>query len=55
MTRRKVVQRFTPRMSSRIVTALLNSKVNELRHLGLTERAIARKLGIPRWAIRTVN
>lgn len=39
----------------KIVVALLASNVTTMRQQGLTDRAIARKLNLPRWIVRAVE
>ena len=45
----------SPVVMEAIVVAMLVNQVNDLRHAGLSDRAIARKLKLPRWIIRGVR
>lgn len=38
-----------------VVVALLTNQVRDLRRTGLTDRAIARKLNLPRWIVRSIE
>lgn len=38
-----------------VVVALLTSQVRDLRRTGLSDRAIARKLDLPRWIVRGIE
>ncbi len=51
----KRLPEFNPQSAKRLLAALVVDKVMELRQLGMSDRAIARKLGVPRWMVRVVS
>ncbi len=55
MTKAKKARRFNIETLERLTIAMLNNQVNDMRHNGLTDRAIARKLNLPRWMVRMVS
>lgn len=55
MTKRKMKKHFKLEVLERMIVALINNTVHDMRHNGLTDRAIARKLELPRWMIRMVE
>jgi hypothetical protein len=52
---RKKLPVFSQRTSSRLLSILLQRAVRDMRYQGLTDRAIARRLEIPRWMVRTIS
>ncbi len=51
---KKKLPTFSERTSSRLTAVLLRHVVKDMRFTGLTDRAIARKLELPRWMVRAV-
>jgi hypothetical protein len=55
MTKNKGLLALSNATKDSLIVALLIERVNDMRHAGLTDRAIARKLNLPRWVIRGVK
>lgn len=46
---------FNTATLEKLVVSLLITQVNDMRQAGLTDRAIARKMKLPRWIIRAIE